>query len=202
METHNLKKQQIKRFLARPYSWSCHSAFRDYDRELWFKRYILGEKTPQTKELDFGKIVGSRLELDPTYIPEVPREKVMEYELTAKMGKVQLIGYADSYGEDTKTLREYKTGKAEWNQERVDEHGQITLYMLMLMLRDGITPEEITCTLHWLPTENKGDFSLGFRKPFKVHHFTTKRTTKQVLMFGAEIIRLRKEMLKYIQEHE
>lgn len=197
-----LKEKQIEIFRKRAMSWSSIYSFINYPKEIWYARYILGEKTQPSKEMDFGKAVGSRLELDPTYIPEVPREKVMEYELHAKIGDISLIGYADSYDEDTLTLREYKTGKAEWTQERVDQHGQITMYISMLMLRDKVRPEDVTCTLHWLPTEDKGDFTLGFRKPFKVHHFTTKRTTKDCLLFCADIIKIRKEMEQYIKNHE
>jgi hypothetical protein len=69
------------------------------------------------------------------------------------------------------------------------------------MLRHKVKPEDVTCTLHWLPTADKGDFTLGFRTPFKVHHFNTKRTTKDCLLMGAEIIKQRKEMEEYIKNH-
>lgn len=197
-----MKKDLIEKWKKRPMSWSQIHQFKSYSKEDWYKKYILGEQTPTNKELAFGSAVGKRLETDPTYIPEIPREKVMEYEFAVKMGDISLVGYADSYGEDTLTLREYKTGKTEWNQKRVDEHGQITLYLLMLYLKHKIKPEDVTCTLHWLPTEEKGDFSLGFKVPFKVHHFTTKRTTKDCLLMGAEIVNLRKEMEAYVLAHE
>lgn len=196
------RQKQIENWKKRSVSWSQIYQFNTYSKDDWFKKYILGEQTPTNKEMTFGSLVGKRLETEPAYIPDVPREKVMEYELHAKMGDISLVGFADSYGEDTLTLREYKTGKTEWTQERVDQHGQITMYLSMLMLRDKVKPEDVTCTLHWMPTEIRGDFTIGFKSPFKVHHFTTKRTTKDCLLFCAEIIKLRQEMLKYAQNHD
>ena len=202
METHNLKEEQIKKFLARPYSWSNHSAFRDYDKELWYAKYILGEKTPENKRMTFGKLVGTRIETDPTYIPQLPRG-IMEYGVEVMMDDIALVGYMDAYDPETKTINEYKTSSpAGWSQEKVDEHGQLTLYCLLLLLKEDIKPEDVTIQLHHLHTEESGDFSIKFATPFTIDTYTTKRTTKQCLMFGAEIIKLRKEMEEYIKNHK
>lgn len=194
--------EKIKKWKARPFSWSQISQFRDYDKEKWYEKYVLGKETPTNKEMAFGSAVGKRIETDPVYIPEVKREATMEYELKVKMGDIELVGYADSYGEETKVLIEYKTGKGAWTQKRVDDHDQITMYLLMLYLKYKTKPEDVKCHLYWLPTCERGDFSLAFCKPFKIHHFETKRTNKQVKLFGASIIKLRKEMEEFINRHQ
>lgn len=195
-------KQKIKNWKARPYSWSQHSSFRDYDKAEWYNKYILGISTPPNKRMTFGSLVGKRIENDPTYIPQLPRG-IMEYGITTKMGKIELIGFMDAYNPDTKTINEYKTsGPDGWNQSKVDDHGQLTLYCLLLLLKEGIKPEDVTIQLHHLHTTEGGDFAIAFAKPFTLNSYTTKRTTEQVLKFGAEIIKLRKEMELYIKNHE
>lgn len=198
-----MKEEQIKKFLARPYSWSCHSAFRDYDRELWYSKYIFGIPTPSNRRMDFGKAVGQRIEKDPTYIPQLPREGILEYSVEVKMGDVNLIGYMDSYCEEKKILNEFKTsGVNGWDQKKVDLHHQIDFYCLLLLLKNKTKPEEVTIRLHHLITEEGGDFTVKFATPFTLNSYSTKRTTKQVLIFGAEIVKQRKEMEQYIKNHE
>lgn len=197
------KQAQLKKFRARPFSWSQFSSFRDYDKEEWYNNYILGVKAPPNARMTFGSLVGKRIEKDLSYIPQLKRGGVMEYEVKVKMGDIELVGYMDQYFTETKEIHEYKTGGASsWNQKKVDSHQQLDFYSLLLYLRDKVKPEEISFNLFHLHTEEKGDFSIGFVKPFKLDHYTTKRTTKQIKLFGAEIIRIRKEMINYILEHK
>lgn len=181
---------------AKPLSWSAISSFK-YDKEQWYKKYVLGIKDEGSREMDFGKLVGGKLENDPTFLPEIPRAEHMEYKLHVTFGDVQLIGYIDSYGDAV--LHEYKTGKNPWTQEKVDNHGQITMYLLMLYIQHNILPEDVQCYLHWMPTEEKGDFSIGFVEPIEenIKHFTTKRTTKDIVEFGVEINKIIKQMEIY-----
>jgi len=192
----------IEQWRRRPYSWSQHQSFRDYDKEEWYSKYILGNPTPTNKRMAFGSAVGRRIETDPTYIPQLPRG-VMEYGVEVMMDDIALIGYMDAYDPETKTINEYKTSSpAGWSQEKVDDHGQLTLYCLLLLLKEDIKPEDVTIQLHHMHTIEDGAFNISFKSPFTIDTYTTKRTTKQCLMFGAEIIKLRKEMEKYIKNHE
>lgn len=199
-----MKEEQIKKFLARPYSWSQHSQFRDWDKEDWYQSYVLGIKKPSNKKMDFGSVVGKRIEKDPTYIPQLPRGGTMEYGITIKLTKdIELIGYMDQYFEDTKHLHEYKTSSSTgWSQEKVHQHGQLTYYCLLLKLAHKIKPEDVKIYLHHLHTCEGGDFSIKFASPFTLNTYETKRTTKDALMLGAEIIKIRKEMLQYILNHD
>lgn len=196
------KKELIKIWKARKYSWSQHSSFRDYNKEEWYQSYVLGNKKPTTREMTFGSLVGKRLETDPTYIPQLPRGTHMEYGIDVKLEKFELTGFMDVWDNDKRHIGEFKSGKNPWTQERVDSHDQITFYNLLLLLRDKIKPEEVSNTLYWLPTQDNSDFSISFVRPFRIESFTTKRTTAQVLKFAAEIIKQRKEMLEYIKNHE
>lgn len=203
METHNLtKKELIKKWSKRAYSWSQHSSFRDYDKEEWYQSYVLGIKKPSNRRMDFGSAVGKRIESDPTYIPQLPRG-VMEYGVEVKMGNIDLVGFFDSYNEGELIIDEFKTSSPTgWSQDKVDEHDQLTMYCLLLMLKHNIKPEQVRIRLHHMHTIESGDFSIKFASPFTIDTYETRRDTKRTLMFGAEIIKQRKEMEQYIKNHE
>lgn len=193
----------INKWKSRPYSWSQHSQFRDYSPEDWYQSYVIGIKKPSNKRMDFGSAVDKRIETDPTYIPKLPRQKYMQYSITTKMGDFYITGRFDAYGDETLELEEYKTsGPTGWSQKIADEHNQIDMYLLLLKLGDKKKPEDIKIRIHHLVTEEDGAFTIKFASPFTIKTYHTKRTTKQVLMFGAEIIKIRKEMEEYIKNHE
>lgn len=180
----------------RPLSWSAISSF-EYDQEQWYKRYILNEKEPPSREMLFGKTVGERLASDPSYLPEVPRLPVFEKELRVMFGVLPLVGFVDAWCPDSLHLKEYKTGKKAWDQKRADTHGQIDMYLLMLYITYRIRPEDVTCHLHWMPTQENGDFSISFVSPFRVESFKTKRTMTDILLFGARIKKTVEDMHSY-----
>lgn len=193
--------ERIEQWRRRPYSWSQHQSFRDYDKEEWYSKYILGNPTPSNKRMLFGSAVGKRIETDPTYIPQLPRG-VMEYGIEVMMDDIRLVGYMDAYEPVSKTIHEYKTSAPTgWDQKKVDDHGQLTIYALLLMLKENTRPEDLTINLHHMHTEESGDFSIKFASPFTLNSYSTQRTTKDVLLMGAEIIKLRKEMEEYIKNH-
>jgi len=187
----------------RPLSWSQISSFH-YNPEQWFRRYILNEKDPETKELLFGKEIGKKLETDPTFLPMIPRHSKMEYPFSATVSGIKLIGYADTFCDITnKKLGEYKTGKKEWDQKRVDEHGQLTMYALMNYISNKVKPEDVEITLTWMPTIETRDFDIAFVKSIEknIKTFTTKRTMQDIIKFGASIKETVEEMQKYVDKH-
>jgi hypothetical protein len=112
------------------------------------------------------------------------------------------VGYADDFDPiSCRRLEEVKTGKREWNQKRVEDHQQIDMYLLMNYITNKIKPEDVGCRLHWLPTEQHGDFSISFIEPVRVHTFPTKRTMRQVLAFGMKINKIYKEMEQFVANH-
>lgn len=182
---------------ARPLSWSAISSF-EYDPEQWYRKYILNEKTIASKEMLFGSDVGQRISSTPEFLPRLSRRSFFEYELRTVFNKIPLIGFIDSYEPHTH-LEEYKTGKKVWDQGRADGHGQIDMYLLQLFLMHKVRPEDVQCTVHWLPTQDNGDFSITFTDPPRIHSFRTERTMEDVMKFGQRINRVYKDMQKYVQ---
>ena len=207
-------EEKIITWKKRPFSWSQMSSF-EYSPDQWYRKYYLGEKQKTSAEMEFGKDVGERLASDPSFMPEVPRQKHMEYGVQVKLGDVELVGYFDSFNDLPEDvvypLHEYKTGKKPWDQKRADEHGQITFYCLLLWLAKKIRPEQVLATIHWMPTEEvdqsfkdfmNGKRNIEFKKGGQVASFVTKRTMRDVLMFGARINQTIKEMEDYIKIRE
>lgn len=187
----------------RPLSWSAISSF-EYNPEQWYRKYVLGIEEKPNPAMLFGKLVGERIASDPTFLPNLPRLSLYEYEqpdgLRSMFGKIPLLGYIDSYEPHT-TLFEYKTGQRLWTQKRVDEHGQIDMYLLLLWLKYKIKPTDIAVTLFWMPTQDNSDFNISFINEKKIYPFPTTRTLQDILNFGARINRVYKEMDEYCQNH-
>ncbi len=195
-----MQKINIYEFIKRrPISWSAVSSF-DYDPEEWYKNYIQGGTRVENAAMTFGKIFAESCEARKPLAPVTLLSKV-EYPLQVMMGRIPLVGYADTY-EPHSQLGEFKTGKKPWTQKRVDEHGQIDMYLLMLFIMHEVKPEEIECYLQWIPTIEHGDFSVDFVKPIKVHTFKTKRTMVDILNFAAKIKDTVEKMQQYIDARE
>lgn len=136
--------------------------------------YILGKERFINKEMIFGKNVADAIETGETdnknirsILPKITRYAVAEYDLKAEIktdeGVIPLIGKADTAQDPpSEGLREYKTGKHPWTQKRADNHGQITLYALMVYNREKKLPQKIH--LDWLETiEKNGEIELTGR---------------------------------------
>lgn len=189
---------------TRPLSWSAISSF-EYDPEQWYRKYVLNQKDDETKEMMFGKALATALEKGTCDIPDLVKKlpHTKEHPFKVMFGKIPLIGFADDFDNKTFTsLNEVKTGKKPWTQKRVDEHGQFDMYLLMNYITNKVKPEDVDCMLHWLPTQENGDFSISFVNPITVYSFSTKRTMQDILNFGSKINTIYKEMEKYCQNHE
>ncbi len=186
----------------RPLSWSCISSF-EYDKEQWYKKYVLNEVQPSNSAMDFGRAVGERLASDPTYLTDVPRYKHFEKKLEGKIGNIILVGYLDSFDPDTKHFREYKTSgnTKKWNKKSAQEHGQIAFYKLLIWLNYGIHPEKVNGSLHYIPVEESNDFSFKISDA-PIQHFETKHTVLDILNFGKYIVKTYGDMVEYVERHE
>jgi len=185
----------------RPVSWSCLSSW-EWNKESWYKSYVLGERDPATPAMLFGNTVGETLGTKDSMVPGIIAYPEMEYKLEAKLGKIKLIGYADSYHPEKKMLREYKTSQnaKRWNQDSVDKHGQLTMYALLLFLMDKVKPEDLKIHLDHIPTQENGDFSVSLVDPITINTFETKRTMKDILEFATYIKDTHKQMCEYTPE--
>jgi len=190
-----------------PLSWSSINLFDSdsqwCDREEWYRTYALKlpRKTP-SKEMLFGTYVDERIQNDPTFLPELIRLPHLQYELKATIkekGKkpLHLYGKPDNLCLTTFQLEDFKTGKGAWTQKKAKDTGQLKMYLFMLWVSHGIDPEKFTCRIHWLPTQENGDFSISFKEPVKPQTFKVKHTRADILAFGNKIKRIRQEMIDY-----
>lgn len=165
------------------------------------------ENCPQnetSREMQFGSLIDKALQLDPTFLPHVPRYTHMQYELRTKFGAIPLVGYPDGLEliPKKRTLADYKTGKAPWTQKKADEAGQLTMYLLLLWIIEKIPPEEFECMIHWLPTKDNGDFSISLVDDTDLRTFYTSRTMVDILRFGQRINATYKAMEEYCKNHD
>lgn len=184
----------------RPLSWSAISQF-EYNKEQWFDKYVLGKKLPSSPELEFGKVFADAIEAGKPLAPVTLLSKV-EQPFEVMFGDIPLIGYADTFDHVNKNcIGEFKTGKKTnpWTQNRVDDHGQITMYYLMNFITNKIPPKDMTSFLEWIPTRLNGDYTVTLIEPVVVHHFDTKRSMIDLMKFMRRINDTVKEMESYAQ---
>lgn len=183
----------------RPFHWSQIASF-EFNPDQWYKQYYLGIEPKPSREIIFGNMVDEKIQKDPTFIPEIERYPIQQHQMSVVFNGIKLRGTADHFDREGRRLKDDKTGKKEWDQKRADETGQLSMYLLLLYITEKIKPEEMTCYIDWLPTVERGDFTIQFRDdPPKPISLKTKRTMKDILLFGAKIHKIRKEMLDYIK---
>lgn len=189
----------------RPLSWSAISSF-EWSAEQWYDTYILGIKQ-SSPEMTFGSYVDKKLQDDPEYLPHVPRYPHMQHKMRATWHGIPLTGVPDclDFEQNPKrVLIDYKTGKAPWTQKKADETGQLTMYLLLLYLTEGMRPEEFDCKILWLPTAYQKDFTIGFRNPAdpELITFNTQRTMLDILKFGQRIVDTYALMQRYVEQRQ
>lgn len=190
-------KVEFHDWLKRPLSWSSISSW-EYSREQWYDKYILGKKDAGSVAMAFGKKFAKSVE-DRKPIAPVTIYEHVEFELKGIFGGIPLIGYIDTY-QTGSHLIDHKTGAKPWDKKRADGHMQLTMYLFMLYLLHKVKPEDVQCAIEWIQTVENQDFTIGFVQPIKVHHFKTKRTTRDILKFGVHIREVHAEMQEYIKE--
>lgn len=207
-----MSKEHVKRFKDRPLSWSSLSSW-EWDKKQWAKKYLDGIDEVPGPELIFGKAFAESIENGSCKVQQLMSalQSKKEHEFSCTFGKIKLIGYGDAFCDKTfKILDEVKTGVKEWDQKRVDQHGQLTMYAFLNFIINKIKPEDMTFNLYWIPTVKKelenGDFGgfdyqIDFKKPITVNKFTTKRTLQDIIAFGAYIKKTHAEMLAYAEAY-
>jgi hypothetical protein len=192
----------------RPISWSYLSSFQ-YDREEWFRRYILGMEDRETPELRFGKALADSIENGTCSVPGLmellPYKKEVAFNVV--VAGMHLRGFLDDFDTESFThINEVKTGTRPWTQKRADAHGQITMYCLMNYAKNRVRPEDVTCTLIWLPTVRKEtgsfDTEISFENPVRIETFETRRTMRDIAEFTGWIMRTLDDMEEFVSRHE
>lgn len=202
------KKFKIQDFLqTRPLSWSAISSF-EYDPEQWYQKYYMGIEQPSSPEMEFGKKFADSCEMREPLAP-VTLLKHVEFKFEFIFNDIPMIGFADTY-EFTET-GEFKTGVKAWDQKRVDQHGQITMYALGNWILHKFKPQDCKFWLEWIPTKRvaqgngayrTSDYAIEFATSNPVvHHFDTKRSMRDVLQFGLMVQKTLQEMEQYVRNH-
>lgn len=208
-----MSKIHVQKLKDRPLSWSNLSSW-EWDKKEWAKKYLDGIEQVPGPELIWGKFLADSIENGTCEVPGLldMLESTKEFEFKCKLGKIELIGYADAFCDKTfKILHEVKSGVKLFDQKRVDDMGQITMYLLMNFIINKVKPEDVDVTIFWVPTEknemDNGDFSghdynIKFIEPIVVRKFKTKRTLQDIIQFGAYIKKTHKEMLSFAEKYE
>jgi hypothetical protein len=187
------------RFATRPASYSFFSSW-EYNRDEWYKNYIMGIREPANEAMLFGSLVGDSIGTDTSMVPTLVPPGVKEYELSATLWGIPLVGYADHYCPDTRVLHENKTSatRDRWTQKKVDEHTQLTMYCLLLWLRDKVKPEDVRIQLNFIPVRQAG---VQFKLPDPPTYtpFTTTRTMLDILEYTSYLKKTLVEMERYVQ---
>ena len=178
----------------RPLSWSQINSFK-YSPSRWYSSYILGEYST-SPEMEFGSMVDKKIQKDSNYLPEIKREKYLQYKLEAELNGIKLVGIPDALDLDNFIIRDYKTGRNKWDKKRADETGQLSMYLFLIYLKFKINPEKFKCHIDWMPTCQK-DGKICFVEPFCVKTLQTKRDLANILKFGQHILGMRKQMEEY-----
>lgn len=162
--------------LPRKYiSWS-QLCMIEKDPDEYYRVYFLGEKRFVSKHMEFGKYFaklrsGEEKPKDAatsfllTLCPAHPKK---EHKVRVNMDGITLYGILDSFCSKTRGIGEDKTSTTAWTQKKVDEHGQITMYALMLWIKYKKLPGP--CFLNWYETkedENGNIYLTGKAKTFK-----------------------------------
>lgn len=179
-----------------PYlSWSQLDLF-EHSPEMYAQVYIHGKKRPVNKAMLYGGEFANHLEsgemtgsiLTDLAISRVPKLDISEYKLEATVKiddktEIPVLCYIDSISNDLTRLYEYKTGKARWDQKRVDQHGQLTFYAMALREVTGKIPESIQ--LIWIQTDND---ELGKIVPTgEVYIFNSRQTMSDILKMKVRV---------------
>jgi len=194
MLTPHIKKEKPPFPYDRPLSWSQISSFK-YRPSQWYASYVLGIRG-SSPEMTFGSMVDKRIQDEPDYLPKITRLTHLQYKLEVELNGVNLIGLPDALDLENPHLIDYKTGRNKWDKKRANETGQLTMYLLMIYIKHKIEPEKFRCAIQWMPTHIK-DGEVAFVEEGEVITIETKRTMKDILEFGQEIVKVRQQMLDY-----
>jgi len=164
------------------FSWSQLNTLETSETN-YIKSYILGEKRFTTKEMQFGKEFAESEE------ENINTEAYLEFTYEG----VKNIGFLDEV--DEALVIEKKTGKTPWNQERVDNHGQLDFYAWRYFETYGILPNS---KLIWYETEE----SEGTIQPTgKVLEFERIITHEDIENFKQRLVNAYSRITELMERH-
>lgn len=188
------------RFLDRPLSWSQLQAFA-YSKEDWYDNYLLDQKQPPNSLMLAGSRVGDAIGTPLSPIPELVDIGIKEYTVRATIDGISMVGHLDGYIANQLIVHENKCSDKpnRWTQGKVDKHGQLDMYLLLLKHQDGVEPEEVTCYLNAIHLKQTG---LQYEPTGEWRQFTTRRTEEQLDNFLEQVKQTVEEMHQYIKQRQ
>ncbi len=199
-----MSKEHLDKLHSIPFNWSSMSSFK-YNKDRWFENFIMGVRA-SSREMTFGSWADKKIQDDPSFLPSLPRYELMQHKMTVMFDGLMLMGTPDGIDlkAEQKKLYDFKTGKQPWTQKRAKEHGQLLMYLLLIYITEKIKPEEFECGIHWMPTQDNGDFTISFVDDIEnnIQTFKVKHTMRDILKFGQEIKKTYREMEQYLATKE
>lgn len=183
-------------------SWS-QLVLWEKDPEEYMRIYFYGGESRRSKYMDFGSEVADDAENGSSaretvkainmLLPTYPKAEHKIYaSIKTPHGILNVHGRLDQFKPKPLAFRERKTGTVAWTQAKVDRHGQIDYYYMLIYLDTGKLPE--SASLDWAQTRvnEDGDIELtGEHKSFIATRTMTdtlrmiNRTTKAALEIAA-----------------
>ena len=187
--------------LPKPHiSWSSLTLW-EQSKKTWWKRYVLGQKTFETKYLKTGKEFSGAVETGETdnividmMLPFVQILEVMEMKVEALFPneyfpEISLLGFKDT-ATGFEQFREYKTGTLPWDQNKVNQHGQLVFYALIDKYNGAEKPAK--CYVDW--------FEVSLDPSTKKVEFTGRYETFERKITGRDLSNMEKRINKVLAE--
>lgn len=127
-------------------SWSSLNLWKTNKNE-YRRRYYLNEPSFENTATIFGKEVHKKFEEDESVVGSETSIKLVFHE------NLKLLGHLDSFDDQTLAIIDFKTGREPWTKFRVQKHGQLVFYSLLVELRHGKFNPNVE--LHWHETRFK-----------------------------------------------
>jgi hypothetical protein len=191
-------------------SWSQYNLWQTSKKQ-FYKRYVLGEKSPTSKYMTKGTEFGHYMEtgeiLPSVNNPDmlevvgssIDKLEIMEHEIKTtisdeRLGDIKLLAYIDSGMNNFEYFIEYKTGKHPWTQERVNLHEQLDFYALCYYLKSDLKVIP-SCKLVWVETQEDNEGNLYFTGNFE--EFEREFTEEGLAMMLVKVIMVMHEIAEY-----
>ena len=127
-----------------------HKAFENPENKIWIEELRKENFTSDKERMIWDAI---------KYLNKFKWPNERELKIRTSYLPIDLLGIYDGY--TTNVITEYKTGKANWTQQRVNDDNQLKLYSLIHKMKWNVMP---TVILHSFNTTS------GRCKTFKVKH--------------------------------
>ena len=210
------------RFTTRPLSHSQLESWK-YNKDEWYDRYILGKSYPPNVVMKFGSKIGDAIGTPDCPIPDLNPPGVKEFKLSAKLGDIYIVGYADHFCPQTLVLNENKStdNPNKWHPESVRLHRQFDIYALMLFFQYDIPPEDVSMYLndvrtekYWVPkpghedlpeyllNEHTADEAVRLKRPIEWYQHPTTRTGSDLKRYVKYVEKTVEAMWEYVSNRK